>query len=153
MTKKRVGLREAKRIFRKRSLHSQIRDRATTSKQLVYPFTKDSYKWKENPNRYDMAMVDTKSKVQRKIIEGELYSPYGKASNIKQAKRVKRETLAGFSKRVSVPTGLKTKKLEKESSVKVAYKKSPKGYTIFIRPKVGRTTLVHPIVMQKGGRR
>lgn len=150
--KKRVGLKEAKKIFHKRSIRSQVRDRATTSKQLVYPYTKNSYKWKQNPNRYDMALVDTKSNVQRSVIEGELYAPYGKAPNVKQAKRMKKETLAGFSKRISIPKNLKIGELEQESSVKVRYKKKGKGYTIYIRPKTGKTSIVHPIVMQKGGR-
>jgi len=53
----RVGIKEAKRIFRKRSVRSQLLDRKKTSKHIVYPYSKNSHKWKKNPDKYDMVGV------------------------------------------------------------------------------------------------
>jgi len=144
--KKRVGLREAKRTFHKRSLRSQVQDRRHTAKTVMFPGGKNSMKWKKNPSRYDMRFVDTKSPVQKRMIGGDVSTPFGRRKSKSEIKQLKREVLASFSKRITLPQEISTRKLSKKSSVKVRYRKTKKGYQLYISPKRGtKFALQHPI--------
>ena len=153
MVKDRVGLSEAKRIFQRRSLQSQVHDRRQTSKNLVFPYSKNSYKWKQDPSKYDMMMVDTKHRRPRVIIRGKLYTHWEVARDLKQAERQKKEILGSFSTKTVIPLGMKMKEIEKTSSVNVAYKKNNNRYDLFIHPKKNMFPVFHPIIVQKNHRR
>ena len=153
MRKNRIGILEAKKIFHKRSSRSQIRDRQQTSKNLVYPRSKDSYKWKQNPTKYDMVMVDTKYVRPRIIVRGRVYTQWEIAKNLKQAKRQKKEILGSFSTKTVIPLNIKMKEIEKSSTVDVVYKKSKDNYKLFISPKKKAFPIFHPIIIQRKHRR
>lgn len=136
MKKKRVGLKQAKKIFHRRSKQSQARDRAKTSKHTVYPWSKQSHQWKQHPNRYDMHGVDTKPVIPKKIIQGEIYTSFGTMQTSKKGiQTIKQETLAGFSNKTFIPNTITMKQLKKSSGIKAHYRKTKKGYTLYIRPK------------------
>jgi len=152
--KKRVGLREAKKTFHKRSLQSQVQDRRHTAKTVMFPGSKNSWKWKKNPNKCDMRFVDTKSQVQRRVIGGDVSTPFGKRKSRSGIKQLKREVLASFSPRVVLSQEISTKKLGKKSSVKARYRKTKKGYQLYISPKRGaKFPVQHPIVSYKSPQR
>lgn len=149
--KKRVGIREAKKIFHKRPLRSQIRDRQHTAKHTMMPGSKDSYKWRQNPNKYDLHLVDTKMLIPKKVIDNKVFSPWGKAKTLPAIKRMERETLASFSTATSIPIGMKKADINKISAVETRYQKNIKTntYNLYIRGIKGKTTFWHPIVMQR----
>lgn len=96
--KKRVGIREAKKIFHKRPLKNQLRDRQKTSKKLVNPYSKNSYKWKQNPNQYDMRGVDTKTLTPKAIKNNQVYTYFGKTNTLNKAQQIQKETLEEYAK-------------------------------------------------------
>lgn len=148
--KKRVGLREAKRIFHNRSLHSQIMDRSKTSKKLVSPGSKNSWKWKQNPNRYDMRFVDTKMLVKKRVIEGDVFTPFGTAKSIKQAKEFKRGLTASFMPKLFLPLKEDQRRLSKKSPAKVVYRKKNGKYQLYVAPKKGKKFVFpHAIIIEK----
>jgi hypothetical protein len=146
---RRIGYLKAKRLFHQRSMHSQLMDRKKTSKNLVYPFGKNSYKWAKNPQKYDMIGIDTKSYMEKTIVDGKVYTKYEHAKNFEQAKRQQREILSGFSKKATIPSSMSIKNLQKKSSVRVHIKKSKNNYKLFIRPKQNKFPFIHPVIMQK----
>lgn len=154
--KKRVGLKEAKKIFHKRSLRSQISDRKQTAKKVVSPRSKDSWKWKQNPNRYDMRLVDTKMLIPKRLIGGDIFIPFGTEKTKRQAERTKRELTASFMPKVSLLLKEDIRKLSKKSPVKVVYRKRKGKYQLYVAPKKEKSFLFpHPIIVEskrkKGG--
>ena len=157
-TRKRVGLREAKKIFHKRSLRSQVADRKKTAKRVVNHRGKDSWRWKENPNLFDIRMVDTKMKIPKKIVGEDIFIPFGSAKTQRQAKEYKRNITASFSPKLFLATGEKIEDFGKKASVKVIYRKKQgkKGYQLYVTQKKGiRFAFPHPIIVEskkkKGG--
>ena len=147
--KKRVGLKEAKRIFHKRSIHSQALDRRKTSKNLVYPYSKNSYKWKRDPSKYDMVGVDTKSTIQKKIIGNEVYIPWGKTRSKEEAVEEIRNLLGIGTNRWLIPESMSMKKLQKKSNLDVKIRKNDDEFNLFFRPKKNQFVMFHPVMMQK----
>jgi len=150
--KKRVSILEAKNIFKKRTLRSRVKDRQKTSRHLVYPYSKNSWKWKQNPSKYDMHLVDTKTIVPEKIINGRIYTLTKKVKDLNKAKSIRREILASYSNNIFVPDRLNTNQLQKKSSMNVKYKKIKGGYGLYIRPKKGGVPFAHPVILEGKGR-
>lgn len=148
--KKRVGLKEARKIFKKRPLRNQLADRRTNAKIIVTPYSKNSWKWKQNPEKYDMRLVDTKTRTKHKLINNKVFVPFGRTKSRNKAEQRKREILTSFSSNIVLSEKTSTQKLSKKSGVVVKYRKTKKGYNLFVSPKGKRKSLMHPIVVQKG---
>jgi len=146
---KRVSVKEAKKIFHKRSLRSQAIDRSRTAKNPVYPNSKRSGLWAQNPNKYDMHFVDTKPLIKKTIIQGNVFYNIGKVSNISEAKLAKRDFLASFTKKVAIPLNMDMKELEQISGAKIKYRKKEKGYDMYMALKKSGFSLWHPVFMQR----
>lgn len=146
---KRVGYLQAKRLFHQRSLRSQYADRQHTSKNLVYPSSKNSYKWKNDQIRYDMVGIDTKTRKDKTIVQGKLYSKYENALSLQQAKLQQKEILAGFSKNIVIPEGISLKELQRSSAVNVHIKKKGGKYGLYYHTKKDRIPFIHPVIIQK----
>lgn len=151
MKRKRVGIREAKKIFHKRSLRSQVHDRKHTAKNTMMPGSKNSYKWRQNPNKYDLHLVDTKMIIPKKVIDSKVFVPWGKSKTLSGIKRMERETLAGFSSSMVLPLGMKNLQLKKISSIETRYRKNIKDntYNLYIRRIKGKTSMLHPVFVQR----
>lgn len=160
MKRKPVGLRRAKKIFARRSLRSQIRDRQTTAKRVVLPLSKDSAKWAEHPDRYDMKFVDTKSIVPMYLVGGARMEkihvkPFANRPRTKRdVEATKRSILGAYGPVLDslVKTSKSTRRLQKRASIRVHYRKSKKsrsGFDIFVSPKKGRRFyLPHPVFIE-----
>jgi len=150
LKKKRVGLKEAKRIFHKRSLRSQMQDRRTTAKHLVYPGSKNSWKWKKNPNKYDMQFVDTKMLIPKRLIDDEIFIPFGRAKTKKQAEELKRGLTASFIPKVFLPLEEDIRNLSRKSPANVIYRKRKGKYQLYVTPKKDKSFLFpHAIIVEK----
>jgi len=146
---KKVGYLQAKRLFHQRPLKSQYADRQRTSKNLVYPLSKNSYKWAKDQQRYDMAGIDTKTRQDKTIIQGKLYSKYENAPSLQQAKIQQKEILAGFSRKMIIPECYPLKQLQESSAINVQIKKKGINYGLYYHPKKNRFPFVHPVIIQK----
>jgi hypothetical protein len=162
---KRIGIRQAKRIFKKRSARSRSHDLMHTSKHVVLPYTKRAELWAKNPERYDMLGVDTRKSGQSRIIGGremvevrtDGISKKAKKRQAlttrKKAEELKRVILMTFSplQYTYVKYGTSTKELEKISNVIVSIRKYKGKYRLYLKAKRGYKDIFiqHPFIIQE----
>jgi hypothetical protein len=162
---KRIGIRKAKKIFKKRSARSRSHDLMHTSKHVVLPYTKGAELWAKNPDRYDMLGIDTKKVGQPRIIGGRemvevktngISKKAKKRQAIttrKRAEEIKREILMTFSplQYTYIKYGTSTKELEKISNVIVSIRKSKGKYRLYLKAKRGYKDIFiqHPFIIQE----
>ena len=162
---KRIGYREAKKIFKKRSARSKSHDLMHTSKHVVLPYTKKAELWAKNPDRYDMLGVDTKKRGQARIIGGrEMYevktngiSKKAKKRQVittrKKAEELKRIILMTFSplQYTYIKYGTSTRELAKISNVIVSIRKYKGKYRLYVKAKRGYKDIFiqHPFIIQE----
>ena len=88
VTKKRVGKEEAKSLFLKyyeNSTSSMVRDINTKSKKTLKPNAKNSWKYRNNPSKYDMKGIDDDSNTARQWIMNRFFRHMNSISTPKTA--------------------------------------------------------------------